>query len=127
MEKIIVKGLRLKAYHGVNPEEKIDGQMFELDIIALIDAKKAAISDELDDTVSYAKIIKTARAVFTAQSYNLIEYAAHKVGMEIMGEYPALERVTVLLKKPEAPIKADFDYVAVEETITREEFAEICK
>lgn len=127
MEKIIVKGLRLKAYHGVNPEEKIEGQMFELDITALIDAKKAAISDELDDTVSYAKIIKTARAVFTAQSYNLIEYAAHKVGMEIMGEYPSLESVTVLLKKPEAPIKADFDYVAVEETITREEFAERCK
>ena len=127
MEKIIVKGLRLKAYHGVNPEEKIDGQMFELDITALADAKKAAISDELDDTVSYAKIIKTARAVFTAQSYNLIEYAAHKVGTEIMREYPALESVTVLLKKPEAPIKADFDYVAVEETITREEFAEICK
>ena len=127
MGKIIVKGLRLKAYHGVNPEEKIDGQMFELDITALADAKKAAISDELDDTVSYAKIIKTARAVFTAQSYNLIEYAAHKVGTEIMREYPALESVTVLLKKPEAPIKADFDYVAVEETITREEFAEICK
>lgn len=127
MEKIIVKGLRLKAYHGVNPEEKIDGQMFELDITALTDAKKAAISDELDDTVSYAKIIKTARAVFTAQSYNLIEYAAHIVGTEIMREYPALESVTVLLKKPEAPIKADFDYVAVEETITREEFAEICK
>lgn len=127
MEKIIVKGLRLKAYHGVNPEEKIDGQMFELDITVLTDAKKAAISDELDDTVSYAKIIKTARAVFTAQSYNLIEYAAHKVGTEIMREYPALESVTVLLKKPEAPIKADFDYVAVEETITREEFAEICK
>lgn len=127
MEKIIVKGLRLKAYHGVNPEEKIDGQMFELDITALTDAKKAAISDELDDTVSYAKIIKTARAVFTAQSYNLIEYAAHKVGTEIMREYPVLESVTVLLKKPEAPIKADFDYVAVEETITREEFAEICK
>ena len=127
MEKIIVKGLRLKAYHGVNPEEKIDGQMFELDITVLTDAKKAAISDELDDTVSYAKIIKTARAVFTAQSYNLIEYAAHIVGTEIMREYPALESVTVLLKKPEAPIKADFDYVAVEETITREEFAEICK
>ena len=83
MEKIIVKGLRLKAYHGVNPEEKIDGQMFELDIISLIDAKIAQKSDELDDTVSYAKIIKTARAVFTAESYNLIEYAANKVCLEI--------------------------------------------
>ncbi len=125
MEKIIVKGLRLKAYHGVNPEEKIDGQMFELDITALIDAKRANASDALDDTVSYAKIIKTVRAVFTAESYNLIEYAANKVGMEIMKAYPKLKSVTVLLKKPEAPISADFDYVAVEETITREEYAEI--
>lgn len=121
MEKIIVKGLRLKAYHGVNPEEKINGQMFELDITALIDAKSANVSDELDDTVSYAKIIKTARAVFTAESYNLIEYAANKVGLEIMETYPKLKSVTVLLKKPEAPISADFDYVAVEETITRDE------
>ena len=125
MEKIIVKGLRLKAYHGVNPEEKINGQMFELDITALIDAKPANASDELDDTVSYAKIIKTARAVFTAESYNLIEYAANKVGMEIMKTYPKLKSVTVLLKKPEAPISADFDYVAVEETITREEYMEL--
>ncbi len=123
MEKIIVKGLRLKAYHGVNPEEKINGQMFELDITALIDAKSANVSDELDDTVSYAKIIKTARAVFTAESYNLIEYAANKVAKAIMEEYPKLESVTVLLKKPEAPISADFDYVAVEESITREEYS----
>ena len=125
MEKIIVKGLRLKAYHGVNPEEKVNGQMFELDITALIDAKPASASDELNDTVSYAKIIKTARAVFTAESYNLIEYAANKVCMAIMETYPKLKAVTVLLKKPEAPISADFDYVAVEETITREEFTEI--
>ena len=125
MEKIIVKGLRLKAYHGVNPEEKVNGQMFELDITALIDAKPANVSDELDDTVSYAKIIKTARAVFTAESYNLIEYASNKVAMEIMKTYPKLKSVTVLLKKPEAPISADFDYVAVEETITREEYVEI--
>ena len=125
MEKIIVKGLRLKAYHGVNPEEKVNGQMFELDITALIDAKPANVSDELDDTVSYAKIIKTARAVFNAESYNLIEYASNKVAMEIMKTYPKLKSVTVLLKKPEAPISADFDYVAVEETITREEYAEL--
>jgi len=125
MEKIIIKGLRLKAFHGVNPEEKVNGKMFELDITSLIDAESANASDELEDTVSYAKIIKTVRAVFTAESYNLIEYAANKVAMSIMKEYPKLKSVTVLLKKPEAPISADFDYVAVEETITREEYSEI--
>ena len=121
MDKIIIKGLKLFAYHGVNPEEKVDGQNFILDITAQLDATKAKLSDNVDDTVSYAKIIKTATAVFTAQSYDLIEAAANKVGMEIMKTYPQLQSVTVLLKKPEAPIKAEFDYVAVEETITREQ------
>lgn len=121
MEKIIIKGLKIKAFHGVNPQEKIDGQNFILDITAELDVKKAQLSDNVDHTVSYSDIIKTTTAVFTEKSYNLIETAANKVGMEIMRTYPKLRSVTVLLKKPEAPIKADFEYVAVEDTITREQ------
>ncbi len=119
MEKIIVKGLKLFAYHGVNPEEKVDGQNFVLDITVTLNADKAKKSDDVNDTVSYAKIIKTVTAVFCEKSYDLIESAANKVGMAIMETYPVLDSVTVLLMKPEAPIKADFDYVAVEETINR--------
>ena len=121
MEKIIIKGLKLFAYHGVNPEEKVDGQNFVLDITATLNADSAKKSDNVDDTVSYAKIIKTARAAFTERSYDLIEVAANKVGMAIMQNFPKLDSVTVLLMKPEAPIKADFQYVAVEETINRED------
>lgn len=125
MDKIIVKGLKLFAYHGVNPEEKVDGQNFVLDITAELDATAAKNTDNVDDTVSYAKIIKTVRAVFTARSYDLIEYAANKVGIEIMKAYPELTRVTVLLMKPEAPIKADFDYVAVEVTVSRSDMENV--
>ena len=121
MEKIIIKGLKLYAYHGVNPEEKVDGQNFILDITATLNADTAKQSDNVDDTVSYAKIIKTVKAVFTEKSYDLIETAANKVGVSVMQAYPRLDSVTVLLMKPEAPVKADFEYVAVEETITRED------
>ena len=124
MEKIIIKSLKIRAFHGVNPEEKVDGQNFVLDITAELDAKDAKLSDDVDNTVSYAKIIKTVIAVFTEKSYNLIETVANKVGVTIMETYPRLNKVTVLLKKPEAPIKADFEYVAVEETITREDLME---
>lgn len=127
MDKIIIKGLKLFAYHGVNPEEKVDGQNFVLDITAELDASAAKKSDDVENTVSYSKIIKTARAVFTAESYDLIEVAADKVGKEIMKAYPTLRSVTVLLKKPEAPVKADFEYVAVEMTITREQILEMAQ
>ena len=55
MDKIVIKGLKLFAYHGVNPEEKRDGQNFVIDITANVPLLKAGQSDELVDTVSYAK------------------------------------------------------------------------
>lgn len=120
MDKIIIKDLKLFAYHGVNPEEKRDGQTFYLDITAEVDLKKAGYSDELEDTVSYAKIIKTAREVFTAEKYNLIEKAAETVAAAVLKVYRPVKSVTVLAKKPEAPISAEFGYVAVEITRRRE-------
>ncbi len=69
MDKIKIQGLKLYAYHGVNPEEKVDGQEFILDIKAYLPLDLPCVSDNVDDTVSYAKIIKTARRVFLATQY----------------------------------------------------------
>ena len=114
MDKIIIKGLELFAYHGVNPEEKEDGQRFILDITALADIAAAGESDSLDDTVSYAKIIKTVSAVFTSEKNDLLERAAQRVAKAILDEYDKIQSVKILLKKPDAPISADFKYVGIE-------------
>lgn len=114
MDKIKISNLRVFAYHGVNPEEKRDGQLFVLDITAHIDLSKAAESDDLNDTVSYAKMIKTARRVMQSKSNNLLESTAQQVIDALFEEFPPIQEVEVLLKKPDAPIKADFDWVAVE-------------
>ncbi|HZJ77642.1 MAG TPA: dihydroneopterin aldolase [Clostridia bacterium] len=113
MDKIIIKDLRVFAYHGVNPEEKTQGQNFEIDLTAQIDLSKPCITDFLDDTVSYAKIIKTIRRVMIEEKNDLIERAAQRVAGSILNEFSAIQSVEVTLKKPEAPIKADFNYVAV--------------
>ncbi|MBR4452258.1 MAG: dihydroneopterin aldolase [Clostridia bacterium] len=117
MDKIIVKGLKVFAYHGVNPEEKINGQNFILDITAYIDLTKPCITDKLSDTVSYAKIIKSAKMIFTEQKDDLIERAAMRVADGLFKEFQKLRSVTVCVKKPEAPIDADFEYTAVEITV----------
>ena len=110
LDKISIKGLKLFAYHGVNPEEKENGQNFIFDVDYYVNVTKACASDNVDDTVSYAKVVKT--------KYDLIERAAQVVSDAILDEYPDIFKVEITLKKPEAPIKADFDYVGV--TITRE-------
>ena len=56
--------------------------------------------------------------MFTAEKYDLIERAAQVIADAVLDEYEDIFKVEVTLKKPEAPISADFDYVAV--SITRE-------
>lgn len=120
MDKIIIKDLKLFAYHGVNPEEKRDGQFFVLDITAELPLTKPCYSDNVDDTVSYAKVIKTVKRIFVQEKYDLIEKAAQVVADAVLEEYPEIQTLTVTLKKPFAPVKADFEYVAVEITRSRE-------
>ena len=82
--------------------------------------EKACRSDSIGDTVSYAGIIKTASRVFTLQADDLLERAAQRVADALLAEYPLIESVFVRLKKPDAPIQADFVFVAVEIERTRE-------
>ena len=115
MDKIVIKGLRIFAYHGVNPEEKEKGQPFVLEITLYKDLSLPGATDDLNDTVNYSRVAKTATRVMLAQKDDLIERAASRVAEAVLAEFPVRE-VTVRLKKPRAPIAGDFEYVAVEIT-----------
>ena len=119
MDIIEIKGLELFAYHGVNPEEKENGQRFVLDIKLKADLAKARQTDALSDTVSYAAVKKTVERVFAAAKYDLIERAAQVVCEAILREHEKVLSVRLRLKKPEAPMKGIFDYAAVTVTEKR--------
>lgn len=120
LDRIHIHGLRVFAWHGVNPEEKENGQWFELDIVLETDLRAAGRSDALCDTVSYAAVTKRVLSVMTERSYDLLEAAAAAVARTILEEFP-VESTTVVLKKPQAPMKAEFAYMAVEITRRRGE------
>ncbi|MBQ6066770.1 MAG: dihydroneopterin aldolase [Clostridia bacterium] len=113
MDKIIINDLRIFAYHGVNVEEKIHGQNYDIDITAEVDLSAACRSDDLDDTVSYSRIIKRASYAFTAEKYDLIEKAAQEIADTLLSDFEKIKAVEVTVRKPDAPIRADFGYVAV--------------
>ncbi|MCI8360464.1 MAG: 2-amino-4-hydroxy-6-hydroxymethyldihydropteridine diphosphokinase [Clostridiales bacterium] len=119
MQKIYIKGLEIFAFHGVNPEEKADGQKFILDITLYADLTAACASDELRDTVNYAAVRKTVQRVMTGDTYDLIERAASLAADAVLAEFERVEQVKILLKKPDAPMNAVFDYVAIEITKNR--------
>ncbi len=118
MDRIYIKGLDVFAYHGVMPKEKRDGQRFVLDITLDCDLSRAGRTDRLEDTVDYTAVMDAAVQAMTESSYDLIERAASRTAEAILRAEEKVERVTLCLRKPEAPIDKIFDYVAVE--ITRE-------
>lgn len=118
MDRIYIKGLDVFAYHGVMPKEKRDGQRFVLDITLDCDLSRAGRTDQLEDTVDYTAVMDAAVQAMTENSYDLIERAASRTAEAILRAEEKVERVTLCLRKPEAPIDKIFDYVAVE--ITRE-------
>ena len=105
---------------GVNPEENENGQKFVIDIDYYVDMTKACHLDDIDDTVSYAKVVKTVNRVFTNAKYGLIEHCAQVIADGILNDFDAVYKVDVTVKKPQAPIKADFDYVSVSISRSRE-------
>ncbi len=114
MEKIYIKGLEIYAYHGVFPEEKEKGQPFVLDITLELDVLNACLTDRLENTVSYAEVCDTAEEIMLSKKCDLIEHAAQRVCDGILEGYPPVQAVTVVLKKPEAPVKQKIAYAAVE-------------
>jgi len=114
MDKIHIKGLEIYAYHGVNQEEKDQGQPFVMDITLTADLSAARNSDDLNDTINYAAVRKTIQRVFTERKYDLIERAAQAVCDGVLWEFSKVQEINILLKKPQAPMNAKFEYVAVE-------------
>lgn len=114
MDKILVRNLKIHAYHGVHAEEKENGQNFIFDIDAYVDISEPCLSDNVEDTVSYSKIIAETQRIFTLQKDDLLERAVQRVADGLFGSFDKIQSLRILLKKPEAPIKADFDYVGVE-------------
>ncbi len=119
MDKIYINGLKIFAYHGVNPEEKEAGQEFVLDVAMYADITLARKSDDLNDTVNYAKARKVINSAMVDNTYDLIERAADEVAEKLLENFPKIQKVKVLLKKPNAPMSCKFDFVAVEVTAER--------
>ena len=116
MDTIMIRGLRVYAYHGVKEEEKRKGQPFVLDIDVKADMRAACESDNIDDAINYSDVTKCVIKTMLDEKNDLIERAAERVAQAILGAFSA-EEVTVTLKKPRAPVGADFEYMAV--SITR--------
>lgn len=113
MDRIMIENLKVFAYHGVYPEENEKGQNFYVNAILETDTRKAGVSDDLDLSTNYGEVCMFLNNIIREQTYKLIEAVAENAAEALLLRFPLVQRVTLEIRKPEAPIALPFESVSV--------------
>ncbi len=122
MDKIIIKNMKFFAFHGAYPEERSKGQDFYIDAELHLDLKNAGKSDGLDDTADYSKIYALIKSITEKNKFMLVEKLADTICYEILRDFGIIDKIRVCVRKPNALMAAEFDWVGVEITRSRTDY-----
>lgn len=98
-DRVVVSGLKVFGHHGVDAEERRAGQYFLIDVECELDLSKAAVSDDIVDTLDYAELIAIVTRTVTETQFNLIESVAGRL-VETVLKDARVEGVSVRVSKP---------------------------
>ncbi len=113
MFKIFVKNLVLYGYHGVNPEEKKEGQDFLFNVQVKIEKNSFKGEDSIENTVNYSQIIKAIKNVNKNNKFDLLETFAEKISEDIFKISFLIKEVKVKIEKIKPPINENLESVGV--------------
>jgi dihydroneopterin aldolase len=109
---ITLSGLRVHGRHGVFDHEREAGQDFIVDVALATSTAKAAATDDLAHTVDYGALADTLADIVAGEPCKLIETLAERLAAACLDD-PRVERATVTVHKPQAPIAHRFADVSV--------------
>ncbi|MDR1413672.1 MAG: dihydroneopterin aldolase [Puniceicoccales bacterium] len=98
-DKIFINDLEIFAKHGVFPAEKIKAQRFLISLAATFDAAAAKTSDELSQTIDYAKLLESITENVQNVSFNLIERLAQHLADRVFCEFSEIISLEITVKK----------------------------
>lgn len=110
--KINIRGIRCYAFHGCMQEEARIGGHYVVDVTIYTNFSKAALSDELIDTVDYCAIQQIVKEEMAIRS-KLIEHVGQRIFSRIKVEFTAVTYLQVEIHKLCPPINGDTQEVSV--------------
>ena len=113
MDKIIIEDLQIYAHHGVYPKENEIGQNFYINAELETDTRRAGVMDDLNLSTNYGDVCRFLHSFLTEHTYKLIETAAERAAEALLLTFTHIKRVTLEVRKPEAPIPFPFQSVSV--------------
>lgn len=113
MDQLRIKDLEVYAYHGVFAAEKELGQRFVLDVLLDYDMTRAAKTADLSASIHYGELAQQLAKWCLESKEDLIETLAYQLVDKIFQTYDLVERVSLEVKKPWAPVPLPLDTCSV--------------
>ncbi len=113
---IVIRKARFHAYHGVEEQEQVVGNDYEVSIEVGYDCTRAMETDRLEHTVNYADLYRLAAEEMQTPS-RLLEHVAGRICRRLFDAFPAISRVSLELIKKNPPMGADCDGAGIRITM----------
>ena len=101
MDRIFLSEMKIETTVGIWEWEKRIKQQVIIDIEMSADIKKAAATDQIEDTLNYKAVAKSVRKLVEESSFQLVETMAEKISELVIGEHN-VSWVRVKVNKPGA-------------------------
>lgn len=101
MDKIYLSGLKIETIVGIWEWERNIPQTVVIDLEMAADVRRAAASDQIEDTLNYKEVSKRVTQLVVDGQFKLVETLAERVAETILGEF-SVPWVKVVVNKPGA-------------------------
>lgn len=115
---ILLTNLKFYAYHGVDPQETKVGNTYIINLRINTNYLKAAKTDNVNDTISYADIFQSIKKEMEIPS-KLLEHVIYRISARLFKDYPSIDDLDITLNKINPPMGADIETAGVHLYCTR--------
>lgn len=112
-DEIRIDNLEVFAYHGVCPEEKVNGQPFYVNAVLYTDIRPAGLEDDLSLSTNYGEICHFINNWMQENIYDLIETVAESLAEQLLLNFGSIQELELEIRKPKAPVRLPFESVSV--------------
>ena len=116
---IELEEMRFWAFHGCLESERRNGNLFLVDFRGELDMRKAAGSDNLEDTVNYGLVYDLVKEEMSVPS-DLLENVAGRIVRRIAEKFPEFVRFSVRVSKRRPPVEGPVQWSRVTLTFNNE-------
>ncbi len=107
-----IDGLRLFARHGVEEQERVVGNLFEVSAELHYPFEKAMEYDDIDGTLDYAVAVGVIKTQMDIPSKTL-ENVACRIRSALLERFPLIKSGILKISKITPPLTAELNSVAV--------------